>query len=91
MRIGIIGATGMIGHHTALAVQLQGHELVVLHRATSNLDTLADLNFTSAIADLDFTDSLTAALRDLDAVINCAAYYPTKPAPWRTEVQAAIA
>jgi dihydroflavonol-4-reductase len=90
MRIGIIGATGMIGHHTALAVQKQGHDLVVLHRASSNLDRIADLTFTSMIANLDSPTSLTSALANLDAVINCAAYYPTKPVSWKTEVQTAI-
>jgi len=91
MKIGVIGATGMIGHHTALAAQKQGYELVIIHRKSSNLSTINDLNFTSAIADLNNPDSLVKALINLDAVINCAAYYPTKPAPWKAEVKKAIA
>ncbi len=81
----------MIGHHTALAAQKQGYKLVVIHRKSSNLSTINDLTFTSAIADLNNPDSLVKALTNLDAVINCAAYYPTKPAPWQAEVQTAIA
>jgi dihydroflavonol-4-reductase len=91
MKIGIIGATGMIGHHTALAVQEQGHELKVIYRESSNLSTISELNFTSAIGDLNDKASLVKALANLDAVINCAAYYPTKPLPWKAEVQTAIA
>ena len=89
MRIAIIGATGMIGHHTALAAVQRGHEVVVVHRASSNLDQIADLKFTSAIADLDDREALTRALNGVDAVINCAGYYPTAPRPWREEVKTA--
>ncbi|PTU31730.1 NAD-dependent epimerase/dehydratase family protein [Stenotrophobium rhamnosiphilum] len=89
MRIAIIGATGMIGHHTARAAVDRGHELVVVHRASSNLNQLADLKFTSAVADLDDRASLTRALVNVDAVINCAGYYPTAPLPWRDEVKTA--
>jgi dihydroflavonol-4-reductase len=91
MRIAIIGATGMIGHHTARAAVDRGHELVVVHRASSDLGQLADLRFTSAIADLDNRAALTRALAGVDAVINCAGYYPTAPRPWREEVKTATA
>lgn len=91
MRIAIIGATGMIGHHSARAAIARGHELVVVHRASSKLDQLADLKFASAIADLDDQGALTRALDGVDAVINCAGYYPTVPRPWREEVKTATA
>jgi dihydroflavonol-4-reductase len=91
MKIGIIGATGMIGHHTAKAVQNQGHELVVIHRKSSNLSKISALTYISESADLNDKVSLVRALANLDAAINCAAYYPTKPASWQSEVQTAIA
>ncbi|MEW6734817.1 MAG: NAD-dependent epimerase/dehydratase family protein [Acidobacteriota bacterium] len=90
MRIAIIGATGMIGHHTAIAVLERGHQLVVVHRKNSNLNSLSDLKFSSAVADLNDQKALQEAFTDVDAVINCAAYYPTKPLPWRAEVETAI-
>ncbi|MEM7555764.1 MAG: NAD-dependent epimerase/dehydratase family protein [Cyanobacteria bacterium P01_A01_bin.84] len=90
MKIGIIGATGMIGHHTANAVLKNGHQLVVIHRKSSNLSSIQDLNFTSSIGDLNDQKSLISALSNLDAVINCAAYYPTKPIPWKEEVKTAV-
>jgi dihydroflavonol-4-reductase len=91
MNIAVIGATGMIGHHTARAVYERGHELIVVHRGTSQLATISDLTFRSAIADLNDRASLTNALATVDAVINCAAYYPTKPVPWQAEVRTAAA
>ncbi len=90
MRIAVIGATGMLGHHTARAVLARGHELTVVHRASSKLDQIADLKFRSAIADLSDTTALERALTDVDAVINCAGYYPTKPRPWHAEVATAV-
>lgn len=90
MNIAIIGATGMIGHHTAKAVLERGHNLLVIHRASSNLSLLKDLNFDSAIADLDDINSLASTFSNVDVVINCAAYYPTKPLPWKQEVETAI-
>jgi dihydroflavonol-4-reductase len=91
MRIGIIGATGMLGHHTALAAQRAGHEVVVLHRANAHLDHLRGFKYTGRIADLDQPTTLGTALRGLDGVINAAAYYPTLPKPWREEVSRGLA
>jgi dihydroflavonol-4-reductase len=89
MRIGILGATGMLGHHAALAAQAGGHDVVVLHRANSRLDYLRGLRYQGRIADLDDAKSLQHALRGLDGVINAAAYYPTTPRPWREEISRA--
>jgi dihydroflavonol-4-reductase len=86
MRIGILGATGMLGHHSANAVRAAGHELVVLHRAGAKLDRLCELKFGTRMADLDQPATLLPALRGLDGVINAAAYYPTVPRPWRDDV-----
>lgn len=91
MRVAVVGATGMIGHHAALAVAAGGHDLTVVHRATSNLRALDGLRFESRVGDLDDRASLAAALAGSDAVINCAAYYPTEPRPWRAEVERAVA
>jgi len=89
MKIAVIGATGMIGHHTAKAVIENGHELVVIHRASSNLDKIDELSYVPLVADLDNCQALTQALTQVDAVINCAAYYPTVPVPWQEEVATA--
>jgi dihydroflavonol-4-reductase len=87
MRIGILGATGMLGHHALLAAQAAGHDIVVLHRARARLDRLRHLQYTGHIADLDEPTTLRAALRGLDGVINAAAYYPTVPRPLHDEMR----
>lgn len=90
MKIAIVGATGMLGHHTARAVVAAGHTLTVVHRQSSDLSRLADLEYCSAIGDLNDSDSLRRALQPVDAVINCAGYYPTRPSPWQEDVTRAM-
>ncbi|MGH8528821.1 MAG: NAD-dependent epimerase/dehydratase family protein [Nevskiales bacterium] len=90
MRIAVLGATGLLGQHAARAALARGHELIVIRRASSNLQPLADLKFRSVVADLNDTDALAQALDGAEAVINCAAYYPTVPRPWREEVATAL-
>lgn len=80
----------MIGHHTAATVLERGHELTVIHRASSNLDKLNDLTFQSAVADLSDESALIAALSQVDAVINCAAPYPVEPISWQDEVRRSL-
>jgi nucleoside-diphosphate-sugar epimerase len=91
MRVGILGATGMLGHHVALAAQAEGHELVVLHRARARLDRLRGLRWQGRICDLDEPATLVPSLRGLDAVVNAAAYYPTAPRPLAAELATAMA
>ncbi|AZB42152.1 NAD-dependent epimerase/dehydratase family protein [Bacillus sp. FJAT-42376] len=89
MKIGVIGATGMIGHHTAKAVLERGHELTVIHRKNSKLSLLNDLSFEAAEADLSDEAALTKAFAGLDAIIHCAAYYPSEPRPLKEDVRLA--
>lgn len=80
MNIAILGATGMLGHHAALALQAMGHELTVLHRAGSKLDRLSDLRFVARVADADGpAEDLARALTGVDVLIHAAAYYPPEP------------
>jgi dihydroflavonol-4-reductase len=89
MKIGIIGATGMIGNHTARAVIEKGHELTVIHRKSADLSRLEGLLFENRVGDLNDKRSLITAFSGLDWVINCGAYYPTKPLPLAQEMQTA--
>lgn len=89
MRIAIIGATGMIGHHTALAALAAGHNIVLLHRPNSNLTKIADIPGERRVATLDKRQWMERALEGVDAVINCAGYYPTAPRHWQAEVKTA--
>jgi dihydroflavonol-4-reductase len=91
MKIGVIGATGMLGHHTAKAIMDVGHDLAVIHRQGSKLDKISDLRFESRIGDLNDAKSLIEATKDLDYVLNCGAYYPTLPLPLKKEMDTAKA
>ena len=91
MKIGVIGATGMLGHHTAKAIMDAGHDLAVIHRQVSKLDKISDLRFESRIGDLNDAKSLIEATKDLDYVLNCGAYYPTLPLPLKKEMDTAKA
>lgn len=89
MKIGIIGGTGMLGHHLAIAAQLRQYEVVIIHRKKSNLNQIKDLQYESRIADLDDRGSMIRALKGLDFIANCAAYYPSLPKPLHQEIKTA--
>ncbi|WP_299257464.1 NAD-dependent epimerase/dehydratase family protein [uncultured Aquimarina sp.] len=89
-KIGVIGATGMLGHHVAKAILSNSeNQLIVLHRETSNLSAIRDLTFESRITDLNDGDSLKKSFQGLDYVLNCGAYYPTDPKPLKKEIKIA--
>ncbi|GAA4278280.1 NAD-dependent epimerase/dehydratase family protein [Aquimarina mytili] len=89
-KIGVIGATGMLGHHVAKHIQ-SNHEniLIAIHRTTSDLSSISDLKYQSKIADLNDKESLIQSFRDLDYVLNCGAYYPTVPKSLKEEIKIA--
>ncbi|MFY0592521.1 NAD-dependent epimerase/dehydratase family protein [Roseivirga sp.] len=89
MKIGILGGTGMLGHHIAIAAHFKQYELVIIHRKNSNLSKISDLKYESRIADLDDRGSLIQAFQGLDYLVNAAAYYPTLPKPLSAEIKTA--
>lgn len=89
MKLGIIGGTGMLGHHLAIAAQLRQYKVTIIHRASSDLSRIADLTYESRIADLNDRGSLIRAMKGLDMVANCGAYYPTLPKPLTQETKTA--
>jgi dihydroflavonol-4-reductase len=85
MKIAVIGASGMLGAHIAHQAIARGHELIVVHRASSRLEKLKDIKFESRIADLGDAGALSRSLVGVDAVIHAAAYYPTVPRHWKQD------
>jgi len=82
MKIALLGATGMLGHHTALALAARGHDLVVIHRPGSRLDRIADLRFEARPGDAeDSTGTLATSLAGVDVLVHAAAWYPPAPQP----------
>ncbi len=89
-KIGVIGATGMLGHHTAELVQSDpNNELVIIHRQSSDLSSLSDLQYQNRVADLNDPVSLIRSFEGLDYVLNCGAYYPTTPKSLKEEIDIA--
>jgi dihydroflavonol-4-reductase len=86
VRIVIIGATGMLGHHALRAGMAAGHTMRVLFRNEASLKKLSVTPQETVRGDLSDEASLVAALRDADAVINAAGYYPTIPRAWQEDV-----
>ena len=89
MKIGILGGTGMLGHHIAIEAQIRQYEIVLIHRKDTDLSKVIDLRYESRIADLNDRGSLIKAFEGLDALANCAAYYPTTPKPLAQEIKTA--
>ena len=89
MKIGIVGATGMLGNHVLRGAIEKGYEVFVIHRPKSDLAKIQGLNFTSRVGDLNDKTTLIESLKGLDMVLNCGAYYPTIPVPLEKEMQTA--
>lgn len=92
LRVGIVGAGGLIGRHALEAALDANHQVVALHRGgAATRERLAPLGVVQRAIELGRTASLQPALEGLDAVIHAAAPYPTAPRPWRAEVAEGIA
>ncbi|MEH2473662.1 dihydroflavonol-4-reductase [Nitrobacteraceae bacterium AZCC 2161] len=89
MRIAVIGASGMLGRHTVEGVIAAGHDVVAVGRSAKSLQALAETAVKTRLGDMGDVTSLTRALKGVDAVINCAAYYPTVPRSLQSEINTA--
>jgi dihydroflavonol-4-reductase len=87
MRIAVVGATGMIGHHVARESLRAGHDVIALYRHPQQLELIKDVDCEPRQADLEDVNSLLRSFRGADAVIHCAAYYPGVPKPLAEEMQ----
>lgn len=75
MRIFVTGATGFVGHHVARALAVEGADLRLLVRKTSNLKNLEGLPGDTVVGDLAHPESYAPALQGCDAVMHVAADY----------------
>ena len=75
MKVFLTGATGFVGTHVARELALQGAQLRLLVRPTSNLRNLEGLPAETVVGDLLQPESLRTAIRDCDALMHVAADY----------------
>jgi dihydroflavonol-4-reductase len=90
MKVFLTGVTGFIGSHVARALAIEGAQLRMLVRKTSNLANLVGIDGETHVGDLSDPDSLQPALAGCDAVVHVAADYrlwiPDPKAMYRANV-----
>ncbi|MBE2182787.1 MAG: NAD-dependent epimerase/dehydratase family protein [Anaerolineae bacterium] len=69
----VTGGTGFVGSHVARALVEGGHQIRILHRASSKLNALEGLVYESALGDVTDEPALRAACEGCDWVFHVAA------------------
>jgi len=72
VRVLVTGATGFLGRRVVPALVRGGHDVVAFVRETSDRTAVASLAVPTSEGDLDRPESLEAALRGRDALVNVA-------------------
>ena len=75
MNILVTGATGKVGSRLAVRLVQQGHAVRALVRDAARASDLSDNGITLVSGDLMQPASLPAAVRGVDAVVHCAAFF----------------
>ncbi|HUZ58502.1 MAG TPA: NAD(P)-dependent oxidoreductase [Hanamia sp.] len=71
----VTGATGKVGSRFVSRLLAKGYDVRILVRDAAKASALAERGAGMVIGDLDNTDALSAALKDIDAVIHIAAFF----------------
>ncbi|MBB6143337.1 dihydroflavonol-4-reductase [Silvibacterium bohemicum] len=75
MKVFLTGATGFVGAHVAKHLALQGAQLRLLVRPTSNMANLEGLQAETIVGDLRQPETLRSSIRGCDALMHVAADY----------------
>src|SRR4051812_28961665 len=75
MKILVTGATGKVGSRLAKRLAKRGHHVRALVRDEARAKDLRDAGLELAVGDLLEVDSLAAAVRGIEAVVHCAAFF----------------
>ncbi len=73
MKLLVTGASGFVGSHVARGASARGDEVRCLVRAGSDRALLAGVPATIVVGDIGDAASLSAAVRDVEAIVHCAA------------------
>jgi len=75
MRCAVTGSTGHVGRHLCVELTAAGHEVLALHRATSDVSVLDGLGVTRREADVKDAESLSRAFDGAEVVFHVAAMF----------------
>src|SRR6478672_7798948 len=75
MKILVTGATGKVGSRLAKRLAKRGHDVRALVRDEARAKDLRDAGLDLEVGDLLEVDSLAPAVRGVDAVVHCAAFF----------------
>jgi len=73
MRILVTGSTGFIGSHLCRELCNKGHQVIALHRSTSQTDLIEELPIEREIGDITKPNSLTDPFKGVEVVFHTAA------------------
>lgn len=76
MRVFLLGATGLIGNHTAREFLKNGYEVKALVRRKSKLELLQGLKLETFEGDIRDKETLIEGMKGCDITVHCAGYYP---------------
>ncbi len=77
MKILVTGATGKVGSRFVSRILAKGHEVRILVRDAAKASALLEQGATAVVGDLNDSEALLAAVKDIDAVVHVAAYFRT--------------
>ena len=75
MKILVTGSTGKVGSRFVLRILAKGYDVRILVRDAAKASALVELGAKVVIGDLNSTDTLPPAVKDIDAVIHIAAFF----------------
>ncbi len=80
MKILVTGATGRVGSRLAKRLARRGHHVYALVRDRARAAHLLEDGVELIEGDLLKPDSLAAAVRPVEAIVHCAAFFPRRNA-----------
>ncbi len=90
MKVFLLGATGLIGNHTARELLKNGYEVKALVRKRSKIELLKGLELEVFEGDIRNKESLIEGMKGCDLTVHCAGYYPRFSIKGKMEIENAM-
>jgi nucleoside-diphosphate-sugar epimerase len=75
MKYLVTGATGKVGSRFVSRILAKGYDVRILVRNEAKASSLVEMGAKVVVGDLDNSDALSAAVKDIDVVVHVAAYF----------------